>query len=171
MNTIFILRPQSYFQRVLSTLLFQEDHINGTVNYTFNHSSSNSSSSSPNSKNKSPLNVSHEQRIQTTKNKNSSLFLSLSLFYSLINLNRRKPGIYIYTYMKDQIFGIFLQHSLFFVLMIIIIKKTDKYITRPILSSFSEYDDLGVTLFILYIYQIDIFIFKYSWGQKKYSVV
>lgn len=90
LNTIFILRPQSYFQRVLSSLLFQEDHINGTVNYTFNHSSN-----SPNSKNKSPLNVSQ----QYYNHKQIQEFSS-----SLINLNRRKPeyiyNLYVYYIIK-----------------------------------------------------------------------
>ncbi|RNA23699.1 guanine nucleotide exchange factor DBS isoform X4 [Brachionus plicatilis] len=32
LNTIFILRPQSYFQRVLSSILFQEDTLNESAN-------------------------------------------------------------------------------------------------------------------------------------------
>ncbi|CAF0750342.1 unnamed protein product [Brachionus calyciflorus] len=39
LNTIFILRPQSYFQRVLSSILFQEDSLNESVNLNFNNQS------------------------------------------------------------------------------------------------------------------------------------
>jgi hypothetical protein len=61
LNTILILRPQSYFQRVLSTIFFQEDSFNNT-NTTTNNNNNNSSSlstttTSSNSKNNLNVNL------------------------------------------------------------------------------------------------------------------
>ncbi len=47
LNTIYVLRPQSYFQRVLSSLFFQEDNLNNNNSNSASLNNNNNSTNKP----------------------------------------------------------------------------------------------------------------------------